>query len=179
MKKAIAVCCAVVFSLVLGSTVFAMGPKGGTDKDCDMQMMEQCYGTGSCACCQDMKCAKGKKAKKNMKQCTPEQMVEKRAEALSKKLKLNDDQKAKLTALFKENAETMKAKMEAMRAEHKAAREATDLKIKAILTPEQVKQFDEMRTKQEERMMKRQEKKGHMQGNKPGDMPPPPTEQPK
>jgi protein CpxP len=72
---------------------------------------------------------------------TPEQQVERLSEALT----LTTEQKTKIAAIYKEQATAMAAipqeeRREKMMDMMKAARE----KIRATLTPEQMKKFDEM-----------------------------------
>lgn len=72
---------------------------------------------------------------------TPEQQVERLNEALT----LTDEQKTKITAMYKEQAAAMAAipqeeRREKMMDMMKASRE----KIRALLTPEQMKKFDDM-----------------------------------
>lgn len=82
---------------------------------------------------------------------TPEERVER----LSKDLNLTADQKKKVLALYKANAPKQKALMEdkKMTREQKMAafqkmREESSKKLKALLNKDQVKKYDEMRSRQ-------------------------------
>ena len=72
---------------------------------------------------------------------TPEQQVER----LDKALTLTADQKTKIAALFKEQATAMEAiPQEERREKMMEMMKATREKVRALLTPEQAKTFDEM-----------------------------------
>ncbi|MBC8063197.1 MAG: hypothetical protein H7Y17_00080 [Chlorobia bacterium] len=82
---------------------------------------------------------------------TPEERVER----LSKELKLTADQKKKVLAVYKASAPKQKALMDdkKMTREQKMAafgkmREDTNKKLKTILTKDQAKKLDEMRSRQ-------------------------------
>lgn len=84
------------------------------------------------------------------KDFSPEKMAERRAENMAKNLGLNDSQKEKVLALFKEeakNAEQMnqqtKKEMDKRREEMKERREKMDKSLKEILTEEQYKKYVE------------------------------------
>ncbi len=105
-----------------------------------------------------------------MPQGTPEQMVERRLEHLSKSLKLSDDQKTKLKPILENSMKEMAKIREEKKGDRKAlltsAKErmdATEKEISAILTPEQQTKFaaqrDKMRDKMEDRMKERAEKR--------------------
>jgi len=64
----------------------------------------------------------------------------KRIEHLTKELGLNDDQKAKVEAIFKEQKEKFKA-----------IHEETQTRLKAVLTPEQAKKLDELHARRPKR----------------------------
>jgi len=72
---------------------------------------------------------------------TPEQQVERLNEALS----LTDEQKTKITAIYKEQGAAMAAiPQEERREKMMEMMKATREKIRAMLTPEQMKKFDDM-----------------------------------
>ncbi|WP_412467897.1 hypothetical protein [Pedobacter sp. KLB.chiD] len=94
---------------------------------------------------------------------------EERVKLLDEKLKLSDDQKAKLTAVFTEQAESMKKmreemqggdrdamreKMQKMRADHNA-------KVTAVLTEDQKKTYEAWQKEQREEMEKRRQGGGN------------------
>lgn len=79
---------------------------------------------------------------------------DKRVERLAKELKLTEDQKAKVTAILKEDEPQMKALQDKMMADQKAIRDASDQKIKAVLTPDQAKQYDQIKEKHQKKMDK-------------------------
>ncbi|KLT67490.1 Spy/CpxP family protein refolding chaperone [Pedobacter sp. BMA] len=93
---------------------------------------------------------------------------EDRVKQLDEKLKLSDDQKTKLTAIYVEQAETMKKMREeakdgdrdAMREKGQKLRAESELKITALLTEDQKKTYktwqDEQRAEMEKRMKERQ-----------------------
>ena len=67
-------------------------------------------------------------------------MQEKRIEKMTKNLKLTDDQVQKITALFKEQGDQMKK-----------LHDDSETKLKAILTPDQAKIFDENQAKKDKK----------------------------
>ena len=72
---------------------------------------------------------------------SPEQQVARLDEALT----LTADQKTKITAILKSSAEKMQAlSQEERREKGREIREEANKEIKALLTPEQQKKFDEM-----------------------------------
>lgn len=78
-----------------------------------------------------------------------EQYRAKKIERLNRELRLSEDQKAKIEALFKEEGD-----------KHKAVREETQSRLKKILTPEQNTKLQEMKTyHHEKRCEKHQERK--------------------
>ena len=98
----------------------------------------------------------------------PEQMMKDRVERLSKALDLTDAQKAAIAEIYSQEMESMakerpampaqgekpdEAMMKARFEEMKAQREATDAKIEALLTPEQVAKYAELK--------KHEGKRGH------------------
>lgn len=98
---------------------------------------------------------------------SPEERAQKSAEHLTKKLNLSEDQKAKVTAIFLDQAATMKKVREegkgdrdAMMAKMKAVNEENDVKINALLNDDQKKAFAEWKTERAENMKKRMGGKG-------------------
>lgn len=90
---------------------------------------------------------------------TPEERAQKNAEGLTKRLGLNDDQKAKATAIFLEQANAVnKAReagsddKEARRAQMKQLNEDTDAKINALLTEEQKKTYETWKAERKDKM---------------------------
>ncbi len=84
---------------------------------------------------------------------------EERAKDLQTQLKLTDDQTAKVTAVYKEQAVKMDSvrtaangDRDAMRSAMMPMRKATNDKVKAILTPEQVTAFDKIQKDMMDRM---------------------------
>ncbi|MBO4802939.1 MAG: Spy/CpxP family protein refolding chaperone [Muribaculaceae bacterium] len=93
----------------------------------------------------------------------PEQMVQHRVEHLDKALSLTDAQKAELTKILMQEFESMKPEqppvanaeekpqrpdesvMKARREQMEARRAETEAKVKAVLTPEQVTKYDELK----------------------------------
>lgn len=94
---------------------------------------------------------------------TPEQMMERRVDMLDKALSLTDEQKAEITKIYAMEMEAMakarpeglersdngerpdEAKMKAWKEEMEAQRAATDARIEALLTPEQLAKYAEMK----------------------------------
>jgi Spy/CpxP family protein refolding chaperone len=84
---------------------------------------------------------------------------EDRAKDLQTQLKLTDDQAAKITAIYKEQAVKMDSvrtaangDRDAMRSAMMPMRKATNDKVKAILTPDQATAFDKMQKDMMDRM---------------------------
>lgn len=101
------------------------------------------------------------------KMLSPEERAQKSAEQLTKKLNLSEDQKAKVTAIFLDQAATMKKAREegkgdrdAMMAKMKAVNEENDVKINALLNDDQKKAFADWKTERAENMKKRMSGKG-------------------
>lgn len=102
---------------------------------------------------------------------TPEQRIEKRLAHAKKRLNLTDDQAAKLKAILEQNQAKLKADRLAMKnAQAGPARQdarkqmMADMKsmreqMKAVLTPDQLKKFKELRLKQIEHRQQRLEKR--------------------
>lgn len=86
-----------------------------------------------------------------------EKMQEKHLDKMTKDLDLTPEQREKVSAIMKENNEARKAEMQ-KRMEAAKARESTDAKIKAVLTPDQIQKFDAMRAERKEKMGKKMKK---------------------
>ncbi len=111
----------------------------------------------------------------NRPQMDPEQMIQRETKQLVDELKLNKDQEQKVLAINKKYMEKRKAERakisdasdadrekmrEKMRETMKAEMEAKTKEIKAVLTAEQVKKYDEMMKKRQEMMKNRQGRMG-------------------
>jgi len=102
-----------------------------------------------------------------MERLTPEQRNEKHLKKLTSELSLNEKQQKEVGAILAEQSAKREAKHEerkkltdAQRSERKAEMEANDAKIKAVLTPEQTKKWEEFKAKKKEEFKdKRQENK--------------------
>jgi periplasmic protein CpxP/Spy len=103
----------------------------------------------------------GPGARGDRPQMTPEQMIQRQTQRLVEELKLTKDQEVKLTAINKKYMEKNSfdwSKMRdasdderaKMRDEMMKVQEEKNKEIKAILTPDQVKLFDEAQKKREE-----------------------------
>ena len=102
--------------------------------------------------------------------------VEDQLERLTKKLKLSDDQQAKLKPILEEQNKQMEQihndsslSREDRFSKMQGLRQSSDTQIKSVLNEEQQKSFDKMREEQRERMK---------QGHRGGDTPPPPPSNP-
>lgn len=73
---------------------------------------------------------------------------------LTRHLDLTEEQQAQVKSIF----EAKKPRMEALREQMKALKEETDGEIKAILTPEQVKEFEALQEKRKQKFEKRMER---------------------
>jgi periplasmic protein CpxP/Spy len=99
---------------------------------------------------------------------TPDEQVSR----LSTELNLTDDQKAKIKPLFEDQAAKMKAlredtstSMDDKRPKMQDIRKSTNDQVRAVLTADQQKKYDEMQAKMRERQR---------EGQKPADAPKPP-----
>jgi protein CpxP len=117
-----------------------------------------------------------KKANKEAK--SPEKMVEARLSKMTTELSLNEKQQEQIKPILVEQTakmEEIKAKQKAnkeagvelsdadkkaMRMKMKDEKEATDVKIKSILTPEQFAKYQEIQKEQREKMMSQKKPKG-------------------
>lgn len=94
---------------------------------------------------------------------------EERVKQLDEKLKLSDDQKTKLTAVFTEQADTMKklreegqgGDREAMREKVQKLRADNDIKVSAVLTDDQKKTYEAWQKEQRAEMQKRMQGGGN------------------
>lgn len=123
-------------------------------------------------------------------QGSPEKMIEKRVNGLEKALGLTEVQKAAITQIYTEEMEAMRKgrqeqatqgdkrerpDKEAIKARHEkmdAQRAATDAKIEALLTPDQLTKFAELKKRhQDKRALGRPHggKKGLKKGQAPGE----------
>ncbi len=91
-------------------------------------------------------------------------MMQQNLDRMSEELKLTDDQKTKVKALFEEQGKKMRElredtslSQEQRREKAQAMREDNNKKMKAILTPEQFTKYEKMR---EEMRQRAREKKG-------------------
>lgn len=108
----------------------------------------------------------GEKAHK-MERLTPAQRNEKHLQKLTSELSLNEKQQKEVGTILAEQSAKREAKQEerkkltdAQRNERKAEMEANDAKIKAILTPDQTKKWEELKAKKKEEFKdKREENK--------------------
>ena len=106
----------------------------------------------------------------------PRMSVDEQLERLTKKLKLSDDQQAKLKPILEDQNKQMEQihndsslSREDRFSKMQALRQGSDTQIKTVLNEEQQKSFDKMREEQRDRMK---------QGRRGGDTPPPPPSNP-
>ncbi len=97
-----------------------------------------------------------------MERLTPAQRNEKHLQKLTSELSLNEKQQKEVGTILAEQSAKREAKHEerkkltdAQRDERKAEMEANDAKIKAILTPEQTKKWEELKAKKKEEMIEK------------------------
>ena len=105
---------------------------------------------------------------------TPEERAKRQTEQLAEKLKLTDDQKAKVAVIYTEQAASMtkvreeaKGDRAAMMAAMAKANEATDAKVTALLNEDQKKAFATWQEERKEMMKKRMEGRGQGGQGKP------------
>ena len=84
-----------------------------------------------------------------------EERIDKRLDRMTKNLKLTDDQRSRIEGILKAKAERAKALHEQMRALH----ESTEKDVRAVLTADQQKTYDEKKAKMKEKRMDRTEKR--------------------
>lgn len=102
-----------------------------------------------------------------MERMSPAERNEKHLKKMTSELNLTEKQQKEVGVILAEQAAKREAKHEerkkmsdAQRAERKAEMQANDAKIKAVLTPEQTKKWEELKAKKKEEMKeKRQEMK--------------------
>ena len=106
----------------------------------------------------------------------PRMSVDEQLERLTKKLKLSDDQQAKLKPILEDQNKQMEQihndsslSREDRFSKMQALRQGSDTQIKTVLNEGQQKSFDKMREEQRDRMK---------QGHRGGDTPPPPPSNP-
>ena len=78
----------------------------------------------------------------------------KRLERLTKELTLTTDQQTKVAAILKADEPQMQAVMDKMMADKKAIMDASDQKIEGVLTPDQVKKYEQMKAEHQKKMDK-------------------------
>lgn len=100
-----------------------------------------------------------------MEKFTPEQRNERHLKKLTSELNLNEQQQKEVGKILAEQSTKREAKIkekqkltEAKRQERKAEMEANDAKIKAVLTPEQTKKWEELKTKKKEEFKEKRQK---------------------
>ena len=96
------------------------------------------------------------------KMMSPQERATKSTEKLAEKLKLSDEQKSKVLAIYTEQATAMATDMKAAEGDRKAKREemmaaraANEAKIEALLTEEQKKVYDSLKAERKAAMEKR------------------------
>lgn len=107
---------------------------------------------------------------------------EEQAKALQTQLSLNDDQTAKITAIYKDQATKRDSVMKANNGDRRAAMqtmrpmmEATNTKIKAVLTADQAAAYEKWQKERMERMRNGGGMGGNGDGGNGGGTPPPPS----
>jgi Spy/CpxP family protein refolding chaperone len=97
-------------------------------------------------------------------QKSPDQMVERRVQYLTKELSLTADQQAKLTPILvaqRQEMQTLRSQVQTggrrigMAQDLKAAQARYDTQIKAVLTPEQYTKFTQMKEEQKDKLRER------------------------
>jgi Spy/CpxP family protein refolding chaperone len=83
----------------------------------------------------------------------------KRLERLTKELTLTTDQQTKVAAILKADEPQMQAVMDKMMADKKAIMDASDQKIEGVLTPDQVKKYEQMKAEHQKKMDKEKNEK--------------------
>jgi protein CpxP len=101
------------------------------------------------------------------KMISPEDRAKRQTERLAEKLKLSEEQKSKVLAIYTEQAAEMTKDMQAAKEDRKAKHEemkarmtASEAKIEAILTADQKKAYEEMKAERKAAMEKRAAGKG-------------------
>lgn len=116
----------------------------------------------------------------NGQRMDPEQMIKMQTQRLTEELKLTKDQETKVTAIYKKytgnnnNMDFQKmrdasdAERTKMREEMQKTRDKQEAEIKAVLTPAQVKTYDENMKKRQEQMRNGQGRQGGFGGGQGG-----------
>lgn len=115
----------------------------------------------------------------NGQRMDPEQMIKMQTQRLTEELKLTKDQEAKVTAIYKKYTgnntmdfqkmrDASDAERTKMREEMQKTREKQEAEIKAVLTPAQVKTYDENMKKRQEQMRNGQGRQGGFGGGQGG-----------
>ena len=76
----------------------------------------------------------------------------KRLEKMSADLDLTPPQKEKVAAIYQANEPQIRAIMDKMMADLRVINEATEQKVKDVLTPEQVKKYDQKKAERQKQM---------------------------
>ena len=100
--------------------------------------------------------------KQGDREVNPEKMAERMTQRMDEKLDLSEAQEKQINALFLEQANSRKESKEADRAAMKAARDAHQQKLEAILTPEQKEKWE---GEQKEGRSQMRKKRGGRQGD--------------
>ncbi|TKC08766.1 hypothetical protein [Pedobacter frigoris] len=98
---------------------------------------------------------------------TPEERAKRQVDNLTEKLKLTEDQKTKVTAIYAEQGASMKklrgeanGDRDVMMASMTKLNDATDVKITTLLTDDQKKAFTTLKEERKEQQKKRMEGRG-------------------
>ncbi|MCH7401441.1 DUF4890 domain-containing protein [Belliella kenyensis] len=101
----------------------------------------------------------GMSPEKRAEMASPEKRAEMATNRLADKLELDENQKGQIYTIHLENANKKQAEMEARKEEMKAKREemkakhqAQQEKITAVLTPEQLKRYEQLQDEDKKRM---------------------------
>lgn len=102
----------------------------------------------------------------------PPDRIERRMTILKERLALNNEQAAKIRAILEEEQKSMMGEREKSKGDKKAMsdfrekhRQATDARIKALLTKEQQTKFDKMNEEMRKNLPGRGDQKGSKKGN--------------
>lgn len=108
-----------------------------------------------------------------MEKLTPEQRNEKHLKKLTSELNLNEKQQKEVGAILAEQSAKREVKLEerkkltdAQRQERKAEMQASDAKIKAVLTPEQTTKWEELKAKKKEEFKDKRKKSKELKEKK-------------
>ncbi|MCC5937288.1 MAG: DUF4890 domain-containing protein [Lunatimonas sp.] len=103
----------------------------------------------------------------NRPERTPEKMAERMASQLAEKLELQDAQKQQVYEIQLQHATARKQRMEEMRKEMQANREAHQGQISAVLTPQQREKWEEMMQQRKDRADAWRDRGGDRRGGQP------------